>query len=78
MATTPEEEFEGRTHIGEEARQIVESVRVRVAGSRDAKAAWPIVLGILAAVMVVAPWPANIIGVALLVELAYMLGWKRV
>ncbi len=78
MATTPEEEFEGRTHVGEQARQIVESTRKAVAGSRDARAIWPLVLGALAAVDVVAPWPANVIGVVVVVWMAYVLGWKRV
>ena len=78
MATTPEEEYEGRTHIGEQARQIVEPVRQAVAGSRDASALLIVLMIVTAISLTFAPAPWAQIGVGFLIWFAYRVGWKRV
>jgi hypothetical protein len=77
MATTPEEEFEGRTHIGEEARQIVEAMRVTVAGGRDQSALLVVALVIAAVTLTLGPVPWAQLGVGVLVWVTWRLGGMR-
>lgn len=79
MATTPEEEFEGRTHVGEDARRIAEEMRIAVTGRRDIKLRTLILLVLVACVLTFVPvLPYLWVGVGSLVVLAYWLGWHKI
>lgn len=77
MATTPEEEFEGRTHVGDDARRIVESMRQSVAGGRDSSALLAVMLVIAAVTLTFAPVPYAQVGVGVLAWVAWRLGRMR-
>lgn len=78
MATTPEEEFEGRTHVGEQARQIVETARITVAGKRDASAFLVLLLVVAGVSLTLAPQPWSALGVGVLMWVSWRLGQLRV
>ena len=78
MATTPEEEFEGRTHVGDDARRIVESMRVSVTGSRDIRLRTTVLLVLIAAALTFVPDPYSAFGMGALIVLAYWVGWHKI
>jgi hypothetical protein len=74
MATTPEEEFYERSHVGDQAKEIVESMRQTVAGGRDYSAIPVILLAVVAAALSAVPDPfIRGAGVGLCVYLAFLI-----
>ena len=71
MATTTPDETTGRTHVGEEARRIVESMRVAVTGSPFVKLRMLVLLVLAIGCVTLAPTPLNVIGVTAMALLTF-------
>lgn len=77
MATTPADSTTGRTHIGEEARQIVESMRNTVAGGVTISLRYVVLLMVAAGCMSFAPQPFALVGMVAIALLAFDNGGRR-
>ena len=74
MATTSGDENEGRMHVGEAARELVENMRVVVTGSAFVSLRSLLLLITAGVCMSVAPFPAATIGFAAICLLAFEWG----
>lgn len=78
MATTTDNDStRHRQHFGEDARRIAESLRVTTTGSPLVPLRTLVLLGVAGACVSVAVFPANLIGVVVLVLIAFDAGRRR-
>lgn len=77
MATTPENETDSRTHVGEQARQIVESMRVAVTGSPFVSFRLIGLLLLVAGCLAFAPFPFDVVGIIALTLVVFEVGRRK-
>lgn len=77
MATTTGDETTGRTHVGEAAREALESLRVAVTGSPFVSLRSVLLLMVAAAFVTLGDQPFAALGAASMVWIAYDFGRKK-